>query len=278
MRGEQYLIALDLDGTLLTDDKKISHQNKEILAKVIDEGHIVVIATGRSIRSSIDYYYELSLQTPMVNSNGAVVHHPKDKTWGFYHEPIPYQTFQEIVQSSRSFGVYNIMIERDDTIYFDQYDEEILEIFHAVNTDAPLDFVIGEIDQKLTHDPTTMLIYPHPHQFESLQKHFAKYHGKSIEFKTWGPPLNIIEITKYGVHKAVGLQKVAEHYKIPQERIIAFGDQVNDLEMIEYAGVGVAMENAIDELKEMADYMTRTNEENGVQAFLEQFLKIKVQT
>src|SRR5699024_11099998 len=101
-------------------------------------------------------------------------------------------------------------------------------------------------------------------------------HAELIEHRTWGAPWNIIEIVRKGMNKAVGLKKIANHYNIPQERIIAFGDEDNDLEMIDFAGVDVAMSNAIDELKSIANYVTDTNVEDGIGMFLENYLQISV--
>ncbi|HLT56180.1 MAG TPA: HAD hydrolase family protein, partial [Bacillota bacterium] len=78
--------------------------------------------------------------------------------------------------------------------------------------------------------------------------------------------------------KAVGLKKVAQHYNIPKERIIAFGDEDNDMEMIDFAGVGVAMGNAIEPLKNIANHVTKTNEEDGIAEFLEEYLQLKETT
>ncbi|WP_419151931.1 HAD-IIB family hydrolase [Aeribacillus alveayuensis] len=83
-----------------------------------------------------------------------------------------------------------------------------------------------------------------------------------------------LENNIYGVNKAVGLQKIASYYNIPQERIIAFGDEDNDLEMLQYAGLGVAMGNAIPEVKAAANYVTKTNEEDGVALFLQEVLTL----
>ena len=74
---EKHLIALDLDGTLLRNDKTISSRTKETLLTLKQQGHHVMIATGRPFRSSVQYYQELGLQTPIVNFNGAFVHHPQ---------------------------------------------------------------------------------------------------------------------------------------------------------------------------------------------------------
>ena len=80
--NNRYLIALDLDGTLLKDDKTISEKTKKVLQQVKAEGHIIMIATGRPYRSSEQYYKELGLTSPIVNFNGAFVHHPLDNDWG----------------------------------------------------------------------------------------------------------------------------------------------------------------------------------------------------
>ena len=79
---EKHLIVLDLDGTLLTDQKTISKRTKNTLLKAKENGHEVMIATGRPYRASEVYYKELSLSTPIVNFNGAFVHHPLDNKWG----------------------------------------------------------------------------------------------------------------------------------------------------------------------------------------------------
>src|SRR5690625_7890766 len=88
MQNKKHLIALDLDGTLLTDKKEISTRTKQIIFSAMKAGHIVVIATGRPHRASINYYHELGMNTPMVNFNGALIHHPKDEKWGALHTPM----------------------------------------------------------------------------------------------------------------------------------------------------------------------------------------------
>ena len=97
---QRYLIAVDLDGTLLTDDKRISTYTKLTLQKLIELGHYVVIATGRSNRMSILYYDELGLKTPLINSNGAFIHHPTNRNWGTYHHPLDLKTAKDIVEIS----------------------------------------------------------------------------------------------------------------------------------------------------------------------------------
>lgn len=276
MENKRHLIALDLDGTLLTDDKEISLRNKQTIQQAIKEGHIVVIATGRPHRASINYYHAIGLDTPMVNFNGAFIHHPNDDKWDVLHNPMPNETAQKIVNTCYEMNVHNILAEVKDNVYLDQYDEKIISIFHSTRQDPP--FKIGNLKNELKDDPTSLLIRPKDEHLTELINVLDDYHAEVIEHRTWGGPWNIIEIVKKGINKAVGLKKLAHYYHIPEEQIIAFGDEDNDLEMIDYAGVGVAMGNAIDDLKSIANFVTETNENNGIGVFLEEYLKLQVNT
>lgn len=270
--ADQHLIALDLDGTLLNDQKKISERTKNTILKLMKDGHVVVIATGRPHRASIGYYHSLGLKTPMVNFNGALIHHPTDKRWDALHNPMPVRTAKTIVEACYDLEVNNILAEVMDDVYLDQYDQKIIDIFQETENDPP--FTIGSLKHKLTDDPTSLLIHPKDDHIFQLRNHLTEYHAEIIEHRKWGAPWNIIEIVKKGMNKAVGLQKIAHYYQIPKERIIAFGDEDNDLEMIHYAGVGVAMGNAIHELKQIAKHTTLTNEQDGIGKFLEDYFKL----
>src|SRR5690625_2999618 len=111
MKRKQHLIALDLDGTLLTNKNTISSRTKEIIFRAIEDGHIVVIATGRPHRASIQYYQSLGLTTPMVNFNGGLIHHPRDKGWHTKHNPIQNKLALSIVEACYQLNVQNILAE-----------------------------------------------------------------------------------------------------------------------------------------------------------------------
>ncbi|WP_407272399.1 Cof-type HAD-IIB family hydrolase [Radiobacillus sp. PE A8.2] len=272
MENKRHLIALDLDGTLLTDKKVISDHTKKTVLKAKEQGHIVVIATGRPHRASINYYKELGLDTPMVNFNGALIHHPIDKKWDALHTPLPKRTALKIVQTCYDLNVHNVLAEVKDDIYLDQYDEELMDIFGANEQNK---ITIGSLKNELQEDPTSILIHPREDHIQQLRDRLDDEHAEVIEHRKWGAPWNVIEIVRKGLSKAVGLQKIAHYYHIPQDRIIAFGDEDNDLEMIDYAGVGVAMNNAIEELKAVAKHVTKSNEEDGIGKFLEEYLDLQ---
>ncbi|HEU5141414.1 MAG TPA: HAD family hydrolase, partial [Bacillales bacterium] len=118
-----YLIAVDLDGTLLNDEKIITEKTKQTLFDAKKNGHKVVIATGRPFRASQECYQLLSLDTPIVNFNGAFVHHPLDHDWGLFHTPLPLETAKKVIQTCEAFEAENIIVEVTDDIYLRYYDE-----------------------------------------------------------------------------------------------------------------------------------------------------------
>jgi 5-amino-6-(5-phospho-D-ribitylamino)uracil phosphatase len=269
--ADKHLIALDLDGTLLKDDKTISLKTKEILRKARNEGHIVMIATGRPYRSSERYYHELELDTPIVNFNGAFMHHPRNRNWGAYHEPLDIKVAKDIVEACRSFQFHNIIAEVIDDVYLHYHDEKLLDIFSMGNPKV----TTGDLANYLNDSPTSLLIHTEEHHLKEIRQHLSDVHAEVIDHRSWAAPWHVIEIIKTGLSKAVGLKRASEYFNIPPERIIAFGDEDNDLEMLEYAGYGVAMGNGIDKVKNIANEVTLTNEEDGVGVFLADLLNIK---
>ncbi|HZG71229.1 MAG TPA: Cof-type HAD-IIB family hydrolase [Chondromyces sp.] len=272
MANENYLIALDLDGTLLRDDKTISPLSKLVLNKAMELGHEVMIATGRPYRSSEIYYKELGLTTPIVNFNGAFVHHPHDSSWGIFHEPMELETAKEIIEACQHFTFYNIIAEVIDDVYFHYHDERLVDIFSMGDPKIQT----GDLRKVLSDHPTSLLIHAAEEHVQNIRNHLDDVHAEVIDHRRWAAPWHVIEIVKSGLNKAVGIEKVAKHFQIPPSRIIAFGDEDNDLEMITYAGTGVAMGNAINPLKDIANEVAKTNEEDGIAHFLMEHLSIHV--
>ncbi|WP_368658593.1 Cof-type HAD-IIB family hydrolase [Metabacillus halosaccharovorans] len=270
MDTKPYLIALDLDGTLLKDDKTISAYNKEIIKKAKEAGHIVCIATGRPFRSSSIYYEELDLSTPIVNFNGAYVHHPKDNKWGTYHTTLDLEVVKEIITVSEKHNLHNVLAEIIDDVYFHYHDEKLLDVFSMGNPNT----TIGDLRQNLGEDVTSVLIHAAEEDVEKIRTYLSDVHAEVVDHRRWAAPWHVIEIIRAGMNKAIGLQKIASHYNIPQDRIIAFGDEDNDLEMLQYAGHGVAMGNATDEVKNVANKKTKTNEEDGIAYYLKEVLSL----
>lgn len=270
--GEKHLIVLDLDGTLLRNDHTISPKTKKVLKKAQEKGHYVMIATGRPYRSSEIYYKELGLKTPIVNFNGAFIHHPLNSNWGLHHSPLDMPVVKDIIDICHNHHFENIIAEVMDDIYFHYHDEKLINLFSLGNPTV----TTGDLRQYLNTSPTSLLIQTDEKHIKKIRKHLKEVHADFINQRSWNGPWHVIEIVKKGLNKAVGIKKVAEELNIPRKQIIAFGDEDNDLEMIEYAGKGIAMGNGIDELKRIADDTTLSNEEDGIGVYLNDYLKLNV--
>lgn len=266
----EHLIVLDLDGTLLTDEKKISLLTKETLLKAKEAGHQVMIATGRPYRASQLYYQELSLTTPIVNFNGALIHHPKNPMWQTIHTTVDLSVVHDVVESVHKYEYDNLIAEVLDDVYLHREDEGVLQLLHMGNPNI----LTGDLKNTLKEDPTSLLIQADDVNTPIIRKHLQDVHAELIEHRRWGAPFPIIEIVHKGLSKAVGIDYIAKEMGIPRDRIIAFGDEDNDLEMIEYAGIGVAMSNGIDDLKTIANEITLSNNEDGIAKFLQDRLKL----
>ncbi|MFY0741593.1 Cof-type HAD-IIB family hydrolase [Solibacillus silvestris] len=266
----EHLIVLDLDGTLLTDEKKISLLTKETLLRAKEAGHQVMIATGRPYRASQLYYQELSLTTPIVNFNGALIHHPKNPMWKAIHTTVDLSVVHDVVESVHKYEYDNLIAEVMDDVYLHREDEGVLQLLHMGNPNI----LTGDLKNTLKEDPTSLLIQADDVNTPIIRKHLQDVHAELIEHRRWGAPFPIIEIVHKGLSKAVGIDYIAKEMGIPRERIIAFGDEDNDLEMIDYAGVGVAMSNGIDDLKTIANEITLSNNEDGIAKFLQDRLKL----
>ena len=268
-----HLIVLDLDGTLLTDDKIITPNTAQALAQAQARGHHVMFATGRPYRATEPYYKELGLTTPVVNFNGAFVHQPGNQSWKTIHETLALSVVKEVMEAMQEFPWNNIVAEVMDDVYVHYHDEKVLGNFKM----GTPKITTGEIQKFLQDDPTSLLIQADEVDVNAICEHLGHVHAEVVGHRVWDSPWgHVIEVFRKGLSKAAGLDHVAKSMAIPQNRIIAFGDENNDLEMIEYAGVGVAMANGIDELKSIADIITPfSNNEDGIAQVLNERLQLK---
>ncbi|MGM9988287.1 MAG: Cof-type HAD-IIB family hydrolase [Bacillaceae bacterium] len=266
---EKYLIALDLDGTLLKNDKTISARNQKAINKVRSLGHEVVIATGRPYRASHQYYKQLKLTTPIINFNGAYIHHPNGD-FPTLHSPMKLNNAKQIIQECDGIGINNVFAEVVDDVYLRYEDKRLDFISHHGNPRI----IKGDPLTTLQDNPTSLLLDAKEEEVERIQKHLSHFHAEIIDHRRWASPFHVIEILQTGLNKAAGLEKVCHHYNIPSSRLIAFGDEDNDKEMLQYAQYGVAMGNGLNEMKEIAKDITSTNEEDGVAAYLESFFEL----
>lgn len=258
---DKKIIALDLDGTLLNSDGIVTEATKKHLKKLKEEGHIITIATGRILSRALVGTDGSEFANYVICDAGAAVfkNEGKDKEWKeVYANPLT----KDIVQSIASYYDKNkfTTIEIRDRNLAHHYDGtiNIMEILEKLS--------------EITHLTVEFLNNEFAKEYLDLFK--SKFPNLEIEMmqdsfgdKKW------LDILQKGVEKYKGITEVAKLEGISNENIIAFGDGLNDIEMLKKCGVGVAMKNALPEVKEQADCITsETNNQNGVVEFLKEYL------
>ena len=268
-----HLICLDLDGTLLTDDKTIGNYTKRVIQKLKEEGHYVMISTGRPYRATVPYYKELKLNTPVVNFNGAFVHHPLDFDFKVLHKTLPQAVIKDIVEHIDKYDIKNIVAEVRDDIYFQYHDSVLMSEFFMGDPKI----VTGDLRKSMSEEATTVLINTTESRIDYIRRAFDDVYAETVTHRRWGPNVAIIEIIKKGISKATGIEYVLDNLGLDKEYTIAFGDEDNDLQMLQYVTHGVALNNAIDDLKSVADDVTKyDNNNDGVGKYLIDYFNLNV--
>lgn len=264
------LIAIDLDGTTLNNDSKISARTAAVLKKASDSGHYVTIATGRPYRMSQQFYEELQLHTPMVNFNGALVHLPGQKWEGETETGVDRDIVFEILAQKKALELDFVSAENRETFYIDSFDHFDPAFFAGQATEKNLLSTAN-----LRSNPSSMLLRTKPELSEWVSTKLTKEFGDHVDVRTWGGPKPILEIVAKGIQKAVAVDHVANSFGVSAKDVIAFGDEHNDVELLDYAGWGVAMSNGSDGAKAAAnDITTKTNQEDGLADYLENYLAL----
>jgi Cof subfamily protein (haloacid dehalogenase superfamily) len=270
---DKYLIALDLDGTLLSDWQTISLKTKEYLKELTKEGHTIVIATGRPFRSSERFYDELELKTPLINYNGGLITNKHDPSFETKSITMNKEYVIDIYNRNKDI-IKNAFGEVLDDIYLRFDTEEIRPLLHYFEGNT---LKVGDFKDILHENPNGFLIVCHDGLAPQLEAFIKAHYEGKILARNWGSFYNfVIELYTPQTDKGEGLKYVAEHLGFDQDHIIAFGDAHNDIGMLQYAGRGVAMCNAQDRLKEHADDVTEySNTEDGLVHYLKQFFNDK---
>lgn len=271
---QRKLIAIDLDGTTLDDNQTITLETQDVLSRLQKQGHIISIVTGRPYRNSYYYYNQLNMRTPIVNFNGAWCHNPSDQTWeNGYHKRINRELAVSMLSLKDDPEIQLIAAESRDGIYIHgDYDYIPYPDFFPEGTKVSKEFSA----ETLLEDPTSLEIFTTSEKTQPIiEQKIIDAFGEAVEVRTWGGEAPCLEVVSAGVQKALGVEQIANHYGIKRNDILAFGDQANDYEMIQYAGHGVVMSNGITELKEIADDLTeKTNHESGLAYYLKNYFKL----
>lgn len=269
MKMDKKIIFLDLDGTLTNDEKKITRKTKEALMDIQKRGHIVALASGRPTPGMGFIAKELELEKYggyVMSFNGGKIIDWKTKETVF-ENTLDRKYLPDLIRYARQNNLGLITYDNKQGLVATRVDPYVmLETVKINRIPAFLTDVVKYVD----YNPNKCLY--------TVDHEISEYHEKRLAEK-FGDVLSVyrstdyfIEIVPKGIDKAASIKVLIDKLNIPHENTIACGDGFNDLSMIKYAAVGVAMENAVDAVKESADYITASNNDDGIAEVVEKFI------
>lgn len=264
------LIAIDLDGTLLNNEKKINLKVKNTLAKAKEKGIKVVICTGRPLPGVVDYLKELNLEEAgdyVITYNGALVQKAHDGTT-IAHHTMSFEDFLEVEAMSQKMNVHCQTLD-EKSIYTTNKDISPFTVRESSLVHMPIKYrSVEEMDPNLIISKMMMIDEPNVLDAGITQIPSTFYEKYTV---LRSEPF-YLEVLNKAASKGQALKDLADILSLPRESIMALGDNENDRDMIVFAGIGVAMGNATKEIKAISDYVTDTNELDGVATVIEKLV------
>ena len=268
------LIALDIDGTLINDNKVITARTQEVLIHAQKNGIKVALASGRPAAGLNNFAKQLQLDQYnglLVSYNGGKV---IDATTNYvlYEKSIPNPLAVKLV---RKLEHYHVVPFVDDGKNMYVTDENGFQVQHESTGNNLLPYVVTSIAdevEKRNFSPVKILIAAPQEYLQPKIAELKEGFEEDLEFILSAP--FYLEATMKGINKAVSLHQSCQKIGIRSDEIIAFGDAQNDYAMLEYVGLGIAMGNACEELKAIANEVTLSNNEDGIAVALEKHLKL----
>jgi len=267
------LLALDLDGTLLNDEERISNSNIEWVRKASEKNVRIIVATGRSFNSAKQYLRIIDVPDPVIAFNGAVIQ-KGDET--LRKITLKDELIQELVQFLKDMDYCPIVYTAEGDKYYEtfgKYTDDFLSFSKGFESELKR---ISRLSERRWDNVIRLSVITGEPDIPLLHAELKKRFGKKIKtidtfFSGWN--FWIFEILDKTCSKSSGIEFLCRNLGITREEVIAVGDNHNDLDMITWAGLGVGMRNGMDTVLREADYITeKTNNENGVSEVIRKFL------
>lgn len=278
---EYKIIAVDLDGTLYSDEKEILPETAAALKKAAEKGAYIIPSTGRPLMGIPENVLGLGCIEYAITCNGAAVYNIRTGEL-LSEEPMEYEKAAEILCGLKSFDISvdafingkaykeSSQINKIDSLALSEYMKNYLRNTR-IYVDDLAQFV--HVEKLNVHKITLNFSEDGKGSFTDRDK-TAEYLSTIEGITVVSGGMNNLEITKKGVNKGKALLKTGELLGVSVSEIIAFGDSGNDIDMINAAGTGVAMANSTPEILSAADYVTRSNNDNGIAYALSELMNI----
>lgn len=277
------LLALDIDGTLTDPSYQVPARNIAALRAAHEAGIQIVLATGRRHDYAMPIAEELGFPVCLISSNGALIRSSEGKT--FFTDKLPASTARELIQYMDAFRGHAVLtfdraanVPGNDSLVLESADELNTTIARWMELNRPYIKFVSPLENALTEDPLQAMYCGRVAFMEGLQQRLsqAAFWGKMTVLKTQYDhrDLCILDILNRECSKGHALKRWAEQQGIRREQVMAIGDNYNDLEMLEYAGLPVVMGNASKEMKQSGWKVTASNAESGVAQAVEEVLRL----
>lgn len=267
---EKYqLLAVDIDGTLIRSDQTISPRTRTALIRAQEQGTQVVITTGRPTFGAAPFADELRLAdfgSHVISFNGSKIYNWATKEC--IHSVLLDKDIKPYVCDCTRRNGFQVIAYIGENVVAEDPNNEYVK-FSSARNKMPIRQVHNFLTDTDNAQPK-FLIVGNPEPLHTLELEMAEHlKGKAEVYRS--EPF-FLEIVPHGIDKATGLSVLCSKLGISKDAIIAFGDGFNDVSMIEYAGLGVAMGNAQQVVKDHADYIALSNEEDGIAETVEKFV------
>ncbi|WP_434630874.1 Cof-type HAD-IIB family hydrolase [Thermoanaerobacterium thermosaccharolyticum] len=266
------MICLDIDGTLLNSHHKITRNTKKIIQRVTNSKQIILILVSARMPQAIYFLLkELDIvQQPIICYNGALI--VDEKKNFLLQKYISISNVRQINSYAETIGLH-ISLYKDDEWYIDEMDEWVRQESEITNVDPIIrDYNdLFNIWEKENLGPNKILCMAQQQKIESL---YTKIKESALinNLNIYPSKFTYLEIMPINASKNFAIDLLCKRFNVKKSEVIAIGDNFNDIDMIKYAGLGIAMGNAPEQVKHFADYVTLTNDEDGVAEAIKKFV------
>lgn len=266
------ILFLDLDGTLLNDEKQITPGNRAALEGALERGHDMVITTGRPLKSAMNQAHVLGMDRPgcyLIAYNGAVIY-----DWAqnkqIFTRSLSFDAVHRVFDKANAMGLHIQTYDTWDVLVEQRCDDAAVRRYCGL---IRMDFrVIADVRKDLTEEPVKCLIIDYDRQTDLLKIQDWITENMTEEVDCFFSCDQYLEVVPKGMNKGEAVKMLCADLGVEIENAVAAGDAANDLSMIEAAGIGVAMANGTDQVKAAADYVTtHDNNHDGIAEVVERF-------
>jgi Cof subfamily protein (haloacid dehalogenase superfamily) len=272
------LIAIDIDGTLLNSSYQVSDANRAMLERAHAQGVEIALATGRRHTFALPIAQSLGFAVTLISSNGAVTRSSTGEL--FHQDQLPRSVARQLVEHMTQWRDYLVLtFDRNGrgALIVERVDELHRSIQRWMEKNSEFTEFVQPIENSLTADPIQAMFCSDIARMEMAEAHlrantalFSSITMLKTQYEA--RDLCILDILNQGCSKGHALRRWVEHHGIRREEVMAIGDNYNDVEMLEYAGVPYLMGNACEALRNNGWPVTLCNDENGVAHAVEQVL------